>query len=70
MKKFLVVIEEAKTGYSAYVPSLPGCVATGKTRNEVEQNIYEAINFHLEGLKEEGLPIPEIKCESEVMVFA
>ena len=70
MKKFLVVIEETKTGYSAYVPSLQGCVATGKTRNEVEQNIYEAINFHLEGLKAEGLPVPDVKCESELMVFA
>ncbi|MBU4311157.1 MAG: type II toxin-antitoxin system HicB family antitoxin [Candidatus Omnitrophica bacterium] len=69
MKKFLVIIEETKTGYSAYVPSLPGCVATGKTRDEIEQNMYEAINLHLEGLKAEGLPIPEVNCESEVMVF-
>ncbi|HEX2094500.1 MAG TPA: type II toxin-antitoxin system HicB family antitoxin [Longimicrobiaceae bacterium] len=57
--KYLVVMERTRTGYSAYSPDLPGCVATGETRDEVEQNMREAIEFHLDGLREEGLPIPE-----------
>ena len=69
MKKYLVVIEKTKTGYSSYVPDISGCVATGSTKEEVEKNIYEAIQFHLEGLKEEGLNIPKSSTESEIMVF-
>jgi len=69
MLKYLVVYEKTNTGYSAYIPDLPGCVATGKTRTQVERNIYEAIKFHLEGLKEEGIPIPKAYAESEMMVF-
>ncbi|MFQ5882057.1 MAG: type II toxin-antitoxin system HicB family antitoxin [Candidatus Methylomirabilales bacterium] len=57
--RYGVVIEKAKENYSAYVPDLPGCVATGATREEVEQQIREAIRFHLDGLREDGLPIPE-----------
>lgn len=49
MKKFLIIIEKAKNNYSAYSPDLPGCIATGKTVPEAEQNMYEAIEFHLEG---------------------
>ena len=56
---YTVVIEKAYDNYCAYVPDLPGCVATGKTREETFQHISEAIVFHLEGLKEDGLPIPE-----------
>ena len=59
MRKFLIIIEETRTGYSAYSPDVPGCVATGHTRQEVEQNMREAIEFHLEGLRLEGLPAPE-----------
>jgi predicted RNase H-like HicB family nuclease len=59
MKKFLIIIEETGTGYSAYSPDVPGCVSTGRTRQEVEQNMREAIEFHLEGLRLEGLPVPE-----------
>jgi predicted RNase H-like HicB family nuclease len=70
MKRFLVVYEKTSTGYSVYVPDLPGVIATGKTKNTAEKNIYEAIQFHLEGLKEEGLPIPQSAAESEVLVFA
>ncbi len=70
MLKYLVIYERTDTGYSAYVPDLPGCVATGKTRNQVEKNIYEAIQFHLEGLKLEGLPIPRAYTQSETLVFA
>lgn len=56
--KYLVVIEPTSTGFSAYSPDLPGCVSTGTTREEVERNMQEAIEFHLEGLREEGFTIP------------
>ena len=69
MRKYLVVYEKTKTGYSAYVPDLPGCIATGKTRKDIEQRIYNAIQFHLEGLAEENLKIPKGKAEGEVFVF-
>jgi predicted RNase H-like HicB family nuclease len=59
MKKYLIVIEETGTGYSAYSPDLDGCVATGKTREEVEREMQEAITFHLEGMAQNGDPIPE-----------
>ncbi len=59
MKKYLIVIEETDTGYSAYSPDLAGCVSTGQTRQEVEQNMREAIAFHLEGLRLEGYSVPE-----------
>ena len=59
MKKYLIVIEETGTGYSAYSPDLDGCVATGKTREEVEREMQEAIAFHLEGMAQSGEPIPE-----------
>ena len=58
MSKYLIVIEGTNTGYSAYSPELPGCVATGKTKEEVETTMKEAIEIHLEGLKEDGEPIP------------
>jgi predicted RNase H-like HicB family nuclease len=70
MTKYLVVIEKTKSGYSCYVPDLPGCIATGRTKVETEKNIYEGIKFHLEGLKEEGLKIPIQRTESEVLLFA
>jgi predicted RNase H-like HicB family nuclease len=58
MQRYLVVIEKADGNYSAYSPDLPGCVATGTTREEVEERMREAIALHLEGLREDGLPIP------------
>jgi predicted RNase H-like HicB family nuclease len=64
MNKYLVIFEETSTGYSAYVPDLPGCIATGKTKDDTEKNIYEAIHFHLEGLKEHKLSIPVNKSEA------
>lgn len=57
--RYAVVIEKADGNYSAYVPDLPGCVSTGQTREEVSTNIREAIRFHLDGLREDGLPIPD-----------
>lgn len=59
MKKYLIVIEETATGFSAYSPDLPGCVSTGATRDDVERNMREAIAFHLDGLREDGEPVPE-----------
>jgi predicted RNase H-like HicB family nuclease len=59
--RYAVVIEQAEGNYSAYVPDLPGCVATGANLEEVEIEIKEAIAFHIEGLKEDGLPIPPPK---------
>jgi len=56
--RYAVVIEKAKLNYSAYVPDMPGCIATGKTIKEVEQQIREAIEFHMEGMREDGDPIP------------
>jgi predicted RNase H-like HicB family nuclease len=58
-KRFLVVVERTTSGYSAYSPDLPGCVATGQSQEEVESNIREAIEFHVDGLREEGHPVPE-----------
>lgn len=60
MTKYAVVIERAPdSNYSAYVPDLPGCVSTGETKEEVERNIREAIEFHLEGMREDGDPVPD-----------
>ena len=57
--RYAVVIEKAGTNYSAYVPDLPGCIATGATVAETEIEIRDAIRFHIEGLREDGLPVPE-----------
>ena len=56
--KYGIVIERADGNLSAYVPDLPGCVATGKTLEEVERQIHDAIQFHIEGLREDGLAVP------------
>ena len=56
--RYAVVIEQAQGNYSAYVPDLPGCVATGATVADVEREVRDAIAFHLEGLREDGLPVP------------
>jgi predicted RNase H-like HicB family nuclease len=60
--KYAVVIEKAGENFSAYVPDLPGCIATGDTTSEAEQQIREAISFHLDGLREDGMEIPEPSC--------
>ena len=59
MKRYLVIVEPTSTGYSAYSPDLPGCITTGHTREEVETNMRDAIEFHIEGLRLEGLLVPE-----------
>src|ERR1051326_1709733 len=65
MKRFLVVIEKAKRNYSAYSPDLPGCVATGGTKAEVEKNIRAAIRMHFAGLREDGRAVPEARSVAE-----
>ncbi len=62
------MIEKADGNYSAYSPDLPGCVATGQTREEAEQNMREAIPLHTEGLQEENLPIPEAQSSTEYVI--
>ena len=64
MKEYVVIYERTENNCSAYSPDVPGCIATGYTREEVEQNYKEALAFHFEGLIEEGLPIPEPKTET------
>jgi predicted RNase H-like HicB family nuclease len=68
--RYAVVIEKAEGNYSAYVPDLPGCVATGSTIAEVEAEIREAILFHVEGLREDGLPIPAPESQVEYVDVA
>jgi predicted RNase H-like HicB family nuclease len=63
--KYLVVVEKAQNNYSAYVPDLPGCVATGTTLDEVQENIRGAIALHVEGLRADGRPIPEPQTQAE-----
>jgi predicted RNase H-like HicB family nuclease len=66
--RFLIVIENAGSNFSSYSPDLPGCVATGATRDETEKNMFEAIQLHVEGLREDGLPIPESSAFAEFVV--
>ncbi len=65
MHRFLIVIEKANDNYSAFSPDLPGCVATGSTREEAEQNMHEAIKIHIQGLLEDNQPIPESSSFAE-----
>ena len=57
--RYAIVIEKAEGNYSAYVPDLPGCIATGATMEDVEQQIREAIEFHLDGMREDGVQVPQ-----------
>ena len=68
--RYAVVIEKAESNYSAYVPDLPGCVATGTTVEEVEQEIRDAIAFHLDGMREDGLPIPAATSKVDYIELA
>jgi predicted RNase H-like HicB family nuclease len=65
MHKFLIIIEKTDNNYSAYAHELPGCVATGKTVEEVERNMYDSIIMHLDGLKEDNSPIPKSSSLAE-----
>jgi predicted RNase H-like HicB family nuclease len=68
MHRFLIVIETAGANYSAYSPDLPGCVATGATREETERRMYEAIQMHVVGLIEDKLPVPASTSFAEYVV--
>ena len=68
--RYAIVVERAVNNYSAYVPDLPGCVATGATMEETEQLIREAIELHLAGLREDGLPIPQPSSQVEYVEVA
>jgi len=65
--KYTVIIEKTRTGYSAYLPDVPGCIATGRTEQAVRKNIAEALEFHFEGLRLAGQPIPRPKTQSAVI---
>ncbi len=63
--RYVVIVEQGENGFGAYVPDLPGCVAVGETREEALRLIVEAVELHLEGLRQEGLPIPKPSSSSE-----
>lgn len=65
--KYLVIIEKTKTGYSAFSPDLPGCIATGATKEEIEKNMREAISFHVYGMLQEEIKIPQPNSFSEYL---
>jgi predicted RNase H-like HicB family nuclease len=62
--RYLIVLEHTDSGFSAYSPDLPGCIATARTRHEIEQQMASAIGFHLEGMRAEGLDLPEPRSSS------
>lgn len=64
MSRYLIIIESTATGFSAYSPDLPGCAATGRTRSEVEQEMHDAIEFHIEGLRAAGQPVPKPRSDA------
>jgi predicted RNase H-like HicB family nuclease len=68
--RYAIVIENAGSNYSAYVPDLPGCIATGTTVADAEKQIQEAIAFHLEGMREDGTPIPPPSSRVEYVEVA
>lgn len=68
--KFVVIIEPTPTGFSAYSPDLPGCATTGRSREEIETNMREAIELHIEGLREEGNDVPDPQTDSIVIEVA
>ena len=68
--RYLVVIEESETGFGAYVPDLPGCVAVAATRDDGSRLIHQAVEFHLDGLKQDGLPIPTAHSFPDVVEIA
>lgn len=69
MERFLIVIEKANGNFSAYCPDLPGCIATGKTIDEVKQRMTEAIKVHLEGMREDNIPIPSVKSQADYILL-
>ena len=70
MHRFLIVIEKADGNYSAYSPDLPGCVATGRTRDQAARNMHEAIEVHVRGLLEDKLPVPQSRSYAEYVAIS
>jgi len=70
MSRYLIIIESTATGYSAYSPDLPGCVAPGATREEIEREMHDAIEFHIEGLRLTGGPVPEPRSRASYCEIA
>ena len=70
MRRFLVIVEKATGNYSAYSPDLPGCIATGKTPEEAKQNMQQAVEMHIHGLVEDGLPVPEPQAFPDYVTLA
>jgi predicted RNase H-like HicB family nuclease len=70
MYRFLIIIEKANGNYSAYSPDLPGCIATGKTREETERNMHEAVEMHVQGMIEDKVPVPESISLAEYIAIA
>jgi predicted RNase H-like HicB family nuclease len=70
VQKYIAILEAAGDNVSAYVPELPGCIATGRTVDDVTENIRDAIEFHLDGLREDGVPIPEPTVRARSIVVA
>ena len=68
--RYLIILEPTNTGYSAYSPDVPGSVTTGKTKEETEANMREAIAFHLEGMREEGLAVPNPRTKASFIEIA
>jgi predicted RNase H-like HicB family nuclease len=69
MHRFLIVIEKAKRNYSAYSPDLPGCVATGKTRDQATRRMHQAIEMHVRGLREDRIPVPKSSSTAEYIAL-
>jgi predicted RNase H-like HicB family nuclease len=70
MSRYLIIIEATSTGFSAYTPDLPGCVATGRSRKEVEREMRDAIEFHIEGLRLAGEQVPEPRSQASYCEIA
>ena len=70
MQRYLIIIERTGSNFSAYSPDVPGCIATGKTVEDAERNMHEAIEMHIRGLIEDKLPIPPSAARSEYMAVA
>jgi predicted RNase H-like HicB family nuclease len=69
MHRFLIVIEKGKRNYSAYSPDLPGCIATGKTRDQVTRRMHHAIEMHVQGMREDRLPVPKSSSTAEYIAL-
>ena len=69
MYRFLIVIEKANHNYTAYCPDLPGCIATGKTREETTRNMHAAVEMHIQGLREDNLPVPKSVALAEYIAI-